>query len=114
MFDEWFGNTQKIDRITERTGDEQAVIDGQTALMSLYHYETCMFCARVRNTIRLLNLSIKTRDIHLDPDHLQDLIANGGKPTVPCLRIDSAADSTSTWLYESEDIRSFLMQKFGQ
>ena len=80
--------------------------------MVLYHYETCMFCARVKSTIRQLKLTLQTRDIHLNKDHMRDLIANGGKPTVPCLRIEQQ-DGHATWLYESNDIKDYLLKKFG-
>jgi glutaredoxin len=111
MFDEWFDNN-KTEKAVSRTSEEQTRVDKETSTMALYHYETCMFCARVKSTIRQLKLTIHTRDIHLNDDHMKDLVANGGKPTVPCLRIGQH-DGTSIWLYESNDIKNYLLQKFG-
>ena len=112
MFDEWFDNDNKTEKTVSRTSEEQTRVDGETSKMVLYHYETCMFCARVKTTIRQLKLTLKTRDIHLNKDYMRDLITNGGKPTVPCLRIEQQ-DGHATWLYESNDIKDYLLQKFG-
>ena len=111
MFDEWFDNN-KTEEAVSRTSEEQTRVDRETSTMVLYHYETCMFCARVKSTIRQLKLNIHTRDVHLNDDHMKDLVTNGGKPTVPCLRIGQQ-DGTSIWLYESNDIKNYLLQKFG-
>jgi glutaredoxin len=112
MFDEWFDKDIKTEKTLSRTDEEQAHVDKETSKMVLYHYETCMFCARVKKTIRQLKLNIRTRDIHLDENHMRELVTNGGKPTVPCLRIERP-DGTAIWQYESSDIRNYLLQKFG-
>ena len=112
MFDEWFDNDNKTEKTVSRTSEEQTRVNEETSKMVLYHYETCMFFARVKSTIRQLKLTLQTRDIHLNKDHMQDLITNGGKPTVPCLRIEQQ-DGRATWLYESNDIKDYLLKKFG-
>ena len=112
MFDEWLNDDIKTEKTLSRTDEEQTRVDRESSKIVLYHYETCMFCARVKSTIRQLKLTIHTRDVHLDKDHMQELVTNGGKPTVPCLRIEQQ-DGTATWLYESNDIKNYLLQKFG-
>lgn len=42
-----------------------------------------------------------------DAQAFKDLIAGGGRPTVPCLRIDHS-HGESQWLYESLDIIEFI------
>lgn len=113
MFDEWFENKAIPEKKITRSIVQQKQVDLETSKMAFYHYETCMFCARVKSTIQSLNLSIETRDVHLETSHMQELITKGGKPTVPCLRIDYPGNSESRWLYESNDIKSFLLQKFA-
>jgi glutaredoxin len=112
MFDEWFERNNSPEKTVSRTNEEQTRVDKETSKMALYHYETCMFCARVKSTIRQLKLSIDTRDIHIDEGHMRELVTNGGKPTVPCLRIEHQ-DGTAVWLYESNDIKNYLLKKFG-
>lgn len=40
-------------------------------------------------------------------NHLTELVEQGGKRTVPCLRIDNN-DGSSQWMYESKDIVAYL------
>ena len=54
-----------------------------------------------------MELDIELRDINSIPEFASELIAGGGKPQVPCLRIESA-DGDVRWLYESMDIIQYL------
>ncbi len=74
---------------------------------SLYHYDSCPFCVMTRRVIDQTSLDIELRNIQMEPQHRADLIKNGGKSTVPCLRIDMK-DGRSGWLYESSDIMHFV------
>lgn len=78
-----------------------------TKSLSLYHYQSCPFCARTRNTIEQLSSDVELRDIQLDSKHREDLMSNGGKTQVPCLLIEEEGQQ-NVWLYESEDIIRFL------
>ncbi len=73
---------------------------------SLYYFATCPFCIKVLLALRQQGLAVELRNIHQDKAHLDALIAGGGKKTVPCLRIDSEAQTR--WLYESDDIIAYL------
>ena len=110
MPDAWFQTPQTDIAELDRDAPEQRRVDAETTSMALYHYETCMFCARVRSVIERLELHIELRNIHIDREHLRDLVNGGGRMTVPCLRIDGDA---VTWMYESADIIRFLVARFG-
>ena len=81
--------------------------------LALYHFQSCPYCARTRNAIDEMGLTIEQRDILLDPQHRSDLIAGGGKQQVPSLRIDTE-DGQTSWLYESTDIIRFLQRNVEQ
>lgn len=72
----------------------------------LFHSETCGFCHRVRHFLAGAGIDIPLRDIMRDRPALEELIAGGGRATVPCLRIERGG--TVTWLYESLDIMDYL------
>lgn len=112
MFDAWFKPQTIAINPVQRTPDEQREVDRRTASMSLYHYDTCMFCAKVRRAIEALALDIELRDILSDADHRRTLVEGGGRSTVPCLRIDGP-DGEPSWMYESADIIRFLAGEFG-
>lgn len=94
-----------------RSDTEQAKVDQAAARLCLYHYPGCLFCSRVRYTIKRLNLSLPLRDIRADPAARQELLAGGGRGMVPCLRIPT--ETGHRWLYESSDISHYLKQRFG-
>ncbi|MBT4519752.1 MAG: glutaredoxin [Halieaceae bacterium] len=75
--------------------------------ISLYHYQSCPFCGFTREAIETLGLDIETRDILLQPAFREELVAGGGKPQVPCLKIETDNGATR-WLYESSDIIHYL------
>ncbi|MEH6577824.1 MAG: glutaredoxin domain-containing protein [Amphritea sp.] len=75
--------------------------------LSLYHYQSCPFCAVTRKVIEQTGLNIEQRDVQLQPQHRSALINGGGKPQVPCLRIEKD-NGQHLWLYESADIIHFL------
>lgn len=89
-----------------RDEELQKNIDAKTARFSLYQLNACPFCVKVRRTIKRQNLNIELRDIKQD-DNLNALLENGGKRTVPCLRIDNN-DGSSEWMYESSAIINYL------
>jgi len=77
--------------------------------LSLYHYDTCPYCAITRKAIQKKGLNIEHRNIQQHNQHRNDLIQSGGKKQVPCLRIEHASGETQ-WLYESNDIINFISQ----
>ena len=90
----------------------QQSIDRETANMALYEYRACPFCMITRRALYRLSLRIELRDALNNKQYRLELLEQGGKNQVPCLRItnDNGAD---TWMYESADIISFLEDKYA-
>jgi glutathione S-transferase len=74
--------------------------------LSLYHFEGCSYCGRVRSAMQRLALEIELRDIHQQTKYREELVAATGKQMVPCLRIEQP--SGVRWLHESADIVRYL------
>lgn len=74
--------------------------------LTLYHFEGCPYCARVRSYMADHNISIPLKDIHAKPAYGDELIKIGGKKQAPCLVIDGKA------LYESLDIIEWLKKNW--
>ena len=92
--------------------EKRAELDEMTASMALYQFGLCPFCVKTRRTIRRLGLNIELRDARNDPKWNAELIEQGGKYQVPCLRlVDENGDVN--WLYESTEINNYLDQHFG-
>jgi glutaredoxin len=96
----------------QRSVDTQAEVDQQTEKMALYHFQMCPFCVKTRRQIRRLALNIENRDARNDAQWNQELIKDGGKYQVPCLKI-TTADGSVQWMYESDEINSYLDEKFA-
>ena len=80
--------------------------------MKIYHFKQCPFCVKTRRTVRRLGLNIETRDARNDPRWNQELINEGGKYQVPCLRLVKE-DGSKEWMYESSNIIQYLDKRFG-
>ena len=80
--------------------------------LSLYHFETCPFCHRVRRAAQRLSVELELRDIFEADEHLKALMQATGRRTVPVLRIED--ESGVRWLPESTDIVAYLDERFGQ
>lgn len=108
IFVDWITRPKPV----ERSAEAQQEIDKQTQSMVLYQFKQCPFCVKTRRTIHRLALNIEKRDARNDPKWNQELISEGGKYQVPCLKI-TADDGTVQWMYESTDINQFLDEKFS-
>ncbi len=96
----------------QRSAETQKEVDEQTQNMVLYQFKQCPFCVKTRRQIRRLALNIENRDARNDPQWNQELINDGGKYQVPCLKI-TAADGSVQWMYESTEINQYLDKKFA-
>jgi len=96
----------------KRSAEEQKSIDEKTSNLALYQFHACPFCIITRRTMRKLGLNIELRDAQNDPQWEQELIEQGGKRQVPCLRINRE-DGKVEWLYESSEIKSYLERQYG-
>lgn len=94
-------------RSPKRAADEQARIDDKTRTLSLYQLPSCPFCVKVRRTMKREGLKIELRNINGNNDYSAELVREGGKRKVPCLRIEKE-DGQVQWLYESSDVVSHL------
>jgi len=104
-----------ISRITqpkqiERNPETQAALQNEASQLSLYEFYACPFCVKTRRAIHKLNINIETRDIRKEQQYYQEL-SEQGSTQVPCLRIEQ--DNKVKWLYESNDIISYLNGRFG-
>ncbi len=93
----------------KRTTQAQQEVDAKTQNLSLYQLPSCPFCVKVRRAMKREGLTIELRNINKKNDYREELIREGGKPTVPCLRIEKT-DGQVQWPYESKDIVSHLQQ----
>lgn len=96
-----------------RTAEQQQEVEKACQKLSLYLYDTCPFCIRVKRVIRRLDLPIEERNTNHSRAYKAELRAGGGKTQVPCLRIEKK-DGSVQWLYESRDINRYLNRNFGR
>ncbi|VAW78424.1 Glutaredoxin [hydrothermal vent metagenome] len=97
----------------QRPDAEQQRVDEITRNLVLYQFRTCPFCIKTRQALRRLSLNIELRDAQHDPHDRQALLEGGGKIKVPCLKM-TGDEGQVTWLYESDQIITWLNQRFGQ
>lgn len=76
---------------------------------TLYKDDWCPFCRRVQAFVAAAGLDVPMRDTVQDAGARDELIAGGGRATVPCLKIE--AGGVSRWLYESADIIDYLQRR---
>jgi len=108
IFIDWITRPKPV----QRSPETQKEVDAQTVHMALYHFQQCPFCVKTRRQIHRLALNIENRDARNDPKWNQELIEEGGKYQVPCLKI-TADDGSVQWMYESSEINQFLDEKFS-
>lgn len=92
--------------------EKRAEFDQATASMALYQFGQCPFCVKTRRTVRRLGLNIELRDARNDTKWNAELIEQGGKYQVPCLRLVDDNGEVN-WLYESTQINNYLDQRFS-
>lgn len=95
----------------ERPESEQLRVDAESKDLILYQFRACPFCIKVRRSIHRLALNIDLRNANESDQYQQELLQGGGKVQTPCLRIKDK--NGVNWLYESNDIISYLDQRFG-
>ena len=84
-----------------------------TKNLSLYHFDGCPYCQRVRDAMKRLGIQIELRDIRASAEHLGALRAATGRSTVPVLRIEEGEGKTR-WMPESLDIVAYLEKEFAR
>lgn len=76
--------------------------------LTLYQFDMCPFCVKVKNYMDQNSIQIPMKDILTDSQAKLELLEIGGKTQVPCLVIDGKA------LYESDDIINWLEQNYSK
>ena len=94
--------------------DTFKAIEKLTVGLSLYHFYSCPFCARVHRALKKLGVALELRDVSQDVGRRAELISGGGRATVPCLRMEDPDDGAVTWMYESRDIIAWFERELGQ
>jgi glutaredoxin len=94
-----------------RSDDEQQKVNEACQALTLYQFAACPFCVKVRKEIARLNVLIELKDAKNNEQHRDELLNGGGRVKVPCLRIEESEGVR--WLYESDDIKQYLQQRFA-
>lgn len=97
----------------ERSAEAQQKVDEQSKNLQLYVFRTCPFCIKVRKTLKRLSLNVEQRDALNDSAARAELENGGGEIKVPCLRITDA-NGKHRWMYESDDIITYLNGRFAE
>ena len=95
----------------ERSPEEQEKMDQRTKNLSLYQFNSCPFCIKVRRQVKRQSLNIPLLDAQYNQQNREELLKGGGKITVPCLKLVSDTGEVS-WMYESSDIIQYLQDNF--
>jgi len=106
-----FINLVTLPKPIKRKEIEQDKIDKQTKNLTIYQFEACPFCVKVRRFIRKNSLRINLKDAKNNKIFKSELVNEGGKHKVPCLKIEKINAKTE-WLYESTEIIKFLEKEF--
>lgn len=99
-------------RSPQHSAEKRAELDNATGNMALYQFKRCPFCVKTRRTLRRLGLNLELRDARNDPKWNAELIEQGGKYQVPCLRVVDDKGEVN-WIYESGEINDYLDRRFG-
>ncbi len=98
-------------RGVKRSAEQQAKVDEKAQSLSLYQFEACPFCVKVRRAMKRQSVNFELRDAKNNETHRAELEQGGGRVKVPCLRIEKQGEVE--WLYESSDIVQYLEKEFA-
>ena len=101
------GLIQLSSATTDDLGDVDMTIPTNVDNLSLYHYQSCPYCAVTRKALGQLDIDVVQKDVIQQPKYRSELMAGGGKAQVPCLRIEGENGKVA-WMYESADIIKYL------
>ncbi len=87
--------------------ERQHELNEAVSRLTLYQFEACPFCVKVRRASRRLGLSIQIRDAKSGTPGARELVEGGGALQVPCLLIRDE-NGGAQWMYESSQIISHL------
>ena len=107
LFFDWAFTPKSI----ERHPSEQAIIDAESRKLSLYQYQACPFCVKVRRGLKRHGVAVNIHDAK-GAAAKTELLACGGEIKVPCLKIERD-DGDVEWLYESQNIINYIEARFA-
>lgn len=79
--------------------------------LSLYQFNGCGYCARVRHAAEDLGIELELRDTLANREYADDVVEATGRRTVPVLRIEHEGGEVE-WMPESSDIVRYLRDRF--
>ena len=103
-------NEMTLPKPIQKNEADQDKVDKKTQLFTLYQFEACPFCVKVRRFIRKNSFKIELKDAKNNKAYKLELVNNGGKYKVPCLKIEKI-NAKTMWLYESDAIIQFLAKE---
>ena len=106
-----FANWLTLPKPVRRAPTEQERVNEQARALRLYQFRACPFCIKVRRHLHRLNVPVALVEAGQGTAAREELLEQGGKKQVPCLRIDSAEGVQ--WLYESSAIIEYLDGRFA-
>lgn len=95
----------------KRSQEDQTAADEKAKTLTLYQFEACPFCVKVRREIKRQSVDISLKDAKSDAIAREELLNGGGQIKVPCLKINK--EGNETWMYESSDIVAYLQKEFA-
>ena len=96
-----------------RSRKDQVRVDVEVSGLSLYQFKVCPFCIKVRRQMTRRSIQIELKDAKTDLAIKEELVREGGKHKVPCLRIEEYNNDVRG-LYSSDEICKFLDAKLDQ
>ncbi|CAM2893461.1 glutaredoxin family protein [Vibrio rarus] len=98
-------------RGVKRSQQAQLAANQKVDNLTLYQFEACPFCVKVRRELKRQSVNITLKDAKNDLQAREELHTGGGKIKVPCLKINH--QGVDTWMYESKDIVAYLQKEFA-
>ncbi len=81
--------------------------------LELYQFEQCPFCSEVRAKMTSLGLSFVAHNPRQNEDRMEEMLEIGGEDKVPFLVVKSDDGEVLKTMYESDEIKEWLEEKFG-
>lgn len=79
----------------------------------LYQFEISSYSFKTRRTLAAMGVKIPEVDVLVDDNAYRELVEQGGKDQVPCLRINHPNQPTE-WMYESDAILAYVRKRISQ
>lgn len=78
----------------------------------LFEFEACPFCRRVREVVTYLDLAVIVVPCARGSRHRAEVVSRGGRAQFPYM-VDCSAGGSPVEMYESADIVSYLLNRYG-